>query len=354
MKGTHDVIDTVNNKSNRIVLSNAVWDPDKKKWFADDSVFYDKKGRVIKNVNIDTAISDSGNDTLISIETSEYNYQSDIIWIETNKKWRSDNRKTELEKYRYRQITCSPMQYYTIDYWDEKMNRWVTNTAKLFRKNTDSVEIDSIEEIIEDVSVPVYVSSKVKDGDGNILMNRYWRKSKDENTGKWEGKYFKWERNYNDKQNKFVIAESLFVINTNGIDWKLKNYQNEICKIPSAGNIVESGNFENKINMWSFERSFDTLTSSGIALIGEEYFDEEKKKWMPMLRINSTKNSDSTVITTERLNDNGEWNNDSMFVVRQDIDGNVLSKINYVWTKTGIFSENWVKASRHTYIYTKE
>lgn len=355
VNGTRDVIDTVNNKSNRLVLYDAVWDPDKKYWAADDSEFYDKTGKIIKSVDKNITVSDITGDTLVTIETSENNYQSDKVWVETNKKWRSDSKKTEMEKYRYRQIKIIPIQCYSIDYWDEKMNRWIVNTAQLFKINSNKVEVDSIEEIIDDKSVPVYVSFKVKDDNGNILTRRYWSKSKNEVTGKWDGTYFKWERNYSVKQNRFFVAESMFVANTSGTGWQLKSYQNEICKTPSAGKIIEYGNYEKKLNLWSYERSFDTLTSCGIVLAGEEYFDEEKREWMPTVRFNSIQNSDSIVITTELLDmGSGEWGNDSMFVVRRDRNGNVLSRLNYVWTKTGMLNAEWIKANRQTYFYAKE
>lgn len=355
VEGSREVFDTVNSKSNKVVLYDAVWNLSEKRWDSSDSIYYDKKNRIIKSVSKEISISDYNNDTLIKIETNNYNYQTDKIWIETNKVWQSDTKKTDIEKYRYRQVENEPMQIYMIDYWDDRMNRWIPNTASLYRTHSDNIETDSVEEIINDKPVPVYVSSKLKDNDGNVIVNNYWSKNVNEKTGKWNGTYVKWQREYDDNQKRVAIVESVFVADSNGSQWQLKSYQNEICKIPSAGNIVENGNFEFNINLWSFERSFDTLINSGINLTGEEYFDEEKKKWMPTLKFTSKVGSDSTVISTELLDmDNGQWSNDSMFVVRYDKDGKIISKTNHVWARAGLLNGDWVKASRQTYIYGKE
>lgn len=355
VEGSREVFDTLNNKSNKVVLYEAVWNPSKKRWDSSDSIYYDKKNRIIKSVSKEISISDYNNDTLIIIETNDYNYQTDKIWVETNKVWRSDTKKTDIEKYRYRQIKTTPTQVYMIDIWDDRMNRWIPNTASLYRIYSDNIETDSIEEIINNEPVPVYVSSKIKDNDGNVMVDYYWSKSVDEKTGKWNGTYVKWQRECDNNQKRVAIVESVFVADSNGSQWQLKSYQNETCKIPSAGNIVENGNFEFNINLWSFERSFDTLINSGINLTGEEYFDEEKKKWMPTLKFTSKVGSDSTVISTELLDmDNGQWSNDSMFVVRYDKDGKIISKTNHVWARAGLLNGDWVKASRQTYIYGKE
>lgn len=103
--------------------------------------------------------------------------------------------------------------------------------------------------------------------------------------------------------------------------------------------------------MWQYEKYFDTLTVSGVFLNGELYYDEKMKKWVPTLRCNIKKETDSTVVTTELLDPgNNEWKNDSLFVVRTDSEGKTISRVNYVWTRSGLLNGNWVKASRMTYI----
>lgn len=352
VEGYRMMIDTVKGKSERVVLHDAKWDPVKKCWFALDSVFYDKKGRVTKTVNIESYYSDETNDSIQIINTVENNYLNNNCWIETNKTWRSDNKKTESERYRYRRVGNSSPQEFTIDYWENGMNRWIPNTAKLFR-NVEGSQIitDSLEEYVDDDLVPVYVYSQVRDSNGNLLLNRVWQKGLDEQTKKWSGKYWKWERNYNDNMKSYSIAESLFVADDSGKKWNLVSYENKICKIPSSGDVIESGQLEEISNVWQYEKYFDTLAVSGVFLNGELYYDEIKKKWVPTLRCSIKKETDSTVVTTELLDlGKNEWKNDSLFVVRTDSEGKTISRINYVWTRSGLLNGSWVKTSRMTYI----
>lgn len=351
-EGYRMMIDTTKGKSERVVLYDAQWDPVKKSWFAPDSIFYDKKGRVSKTVNVEKVYSDEKNDSIQNIHTVENNYLNENCWVETNKTWRSDTKKTESERYRYRKIGNSSPQEYTIDYWDNKMNRWIPNTAKLFRyEEGDQIKTDSLEEYIDDELVPVYVSSQIRDSKGNLLLSRTWQKSLDEETNKWSGKYWKWERNFNEHTKSYTVSESLFVADNTGKKWNLVSFENKVCKIPSAGDIIESGQLEDISNVWQYEKYFDTLTVGGVFLNGKLYYDEKMKNWVPTLRCDIKKESDSTVITTELL-DLGinEWKIDSLFVVKIDSEGKTISRINYVWTRSGLLNGNWAKASRITFI----
>jgi len=352
VEGYRMIIDTVIGKSERVVLHDTKWDPEKKCWFALDSVFYDKKGRVTKTVNIESSYSDETNDSVYIIRTVENNYVNNNFWIETNKTWRSDIKKTESERYRYRKIGNSTPQEFAIDYWENGMNRWIPNTAKLYRTvKGNQIKTDSMVEYANDELVPVYVSSQICDSSGNMLLNRVWQKNLDEQSNKWSGKYWKWERNYNAQMNSYSITESLFVADNSGKKWNLVSYENKICKIPSSGDIIESGQLEEISNFWQYEKYFDTLTVCGVFLNGELYYDEIKKKWVPTLRYSIKKEADSTLITTELLDlGSNEWKNDSLFVVRTDSEGKNISRVNYVWTRTGLLNGNWVKASRMTYI----
>lgn len=351
-EGSRAVIDTSDRKSNRIVLHNASWNPSSNSWDSEDSIFYDKKGRIIKTVNRDLTVSDSLNDTLLIIETTENSYQGDKVWIEQSKTWRSDTKETVSDRYRYRMINDAPMELYAIDYWDDKMNRWIPNTAKLFRKvENNYIVLDSIEEIIDDRSVPVYVSSETRDIRGNVMQHRFWQKSIDEATKKWTGTYIKWERNYNAEMNKFTIAESTFISDTSGCKWQLMNYQNQMCKIPSFSGTTEAGDYETTYKNWQFEKIVDTLVPCGLLVSSEQYYNEDKKQWLPTIKFTTIVGTDSTVVTTERLDqDKGEWNNDSLFVVRLDKSGKLLSRTNYAWARTGMLNGNWTKVSRITYI----
>lgn len=352
VEGYRMMIDTIKGKSEKVVLHDAKWDPVKKSWFAPDSIFYDKNGRVIKTVNIEKSFSNETNDSLLTITTAENKYQNDNCWVETNKIWRSDTKKTESERYRYRMIGKSSPQEFAIDYWDNRMNRWIPNTAKLFREvEGNRVKTDSLEEYIDDKLVPVYVSSQIYDSNGNLMLHRFWQKSLDEQTNKWSGKYWKWERSYNAPMKSYTVTESLFVADEKGKKWDLVSYENKICKIPSSGDITESGQLEDISKMWQYEKYFDTLTIGGVFLNGELYYDEKMKKWVPTLRCSIKKEADSTLVTTELLDlGNNEWKNDSLFVVRTDSEGKTISRINYVWTRSGLLNGNWVKTSRMTYI----
>ena len=62
VEGYRMMIDTIKGKSQKVVLHDAKWDPVKKCWFSPDSMFYDKKERVIKTVNIENYFSDETND----------------------------------------------------------------------------------------------------------------------------------------------------------------------------------------------------------------------------------------------------------------------------------------------------
>lgn len=351
-EGYRMMIDTIKEKSERVVLHDAQWDPVKKNWFASDSIFYDKKGRVSKTVNTEKIFSDEKIDSIQIINTVENNYLNENCWVETNKTWRSDTKKTESERYRYRKIGNSSLQEFSLDYWDNRMNRWVPNTAKLYRYlEGDKIKTDSLEEYIDDKLVPVYVSSQIRDSKGNLILSRFWQKSLDEKTKKWSGKCWKWERKFNANSNSFTVEESLFVADNSGKKWNLVSYENKICKIPSSGDITESGKLEEISNVWQYEKIFDTLTTSGVFLNGELYYDEKMKRWVPTLRCDIRKESDSTVITTQLLDlGNNEWKNDSLFVVRTDSEGKVTSRINYVWTRSGLLNGNWTKASRITFI----
>ncbi|NLL12892.1 MAG: hypothetical protein GX267_05765 [Fibrobacter sp.] len=352
VEGYRMMIDTIKGKSQKVVLHDAKWDPVKKCWFAPDSIFYDKKERVIKTVNIENYFSDETNDSIQIINTVENSYLNNNCWIETNKTWRSDNKKTESERYRYRKVGNSSPQEFTIDYWDNEMNRWIPNTAKLFRSvEGNQVKTDSLEEYFDDQLIPVYVSSQIHDSNGNLLLHRFWQKSLDEQTKKWSGKYWKWERNYNAHMKSYTVSESLFIADNSGKKWNLVSYENKLCKVPSSGDIIEWGKLEDISNVWQYEKYFDTLTVSGVFLNGELYYDEKMKKWVPTLRCNIKKETDSTVVTTELLDPgNNEWKNDSLFVVRTDSEGKTISRVNYVWTRSGLLNGNWVKASRMTYI----
>lgn len=352
VEGYRMMVDTIKGKSTRVVLYDAQWDSAKKSWYAPDSIFYDKKGRVIKTVNKETIYSDESNDSIHTVHTTENNYQNNNCWVETNKTWRSDTKKTESERYRYRKVGNSSPQEFTIDYWDNGMNRWIPNTAKLYRNvEGNQIKTDSLEEYIDDELVPVYVSSEIRDSKGNLLLHRIWQKSLDEQTKKWSGSYWKWERDYNANVKSYTVAESVFVADNSGKKWTLISYENKICKIPSSGDIIESGQLEDISNIWQYEKYFDTLTVGGLFLNGESYYDETKKKWVPTLRCSINKESDSTVVKTELLDlGNNEWKNDSLFVVRTDSEGKTISRVNYVWTRSGLLNGNWAKASRMTYI----
>ncbi len=352
MEGYRMLIDTIKGKSERVVLYDAQWDAAKKQWFAPDSIFYDKKGRVIKTVNIEKFYSNEKNDSFHIVNTVTNNYLNNNSWVETNKKWRSDTKKAESERYRYRKVGNSAPQEFAIDYWDNTMNRWIANTAKLFRNvEGNQIKTDSLEEYIDDEFVPVYTSSQIHDTNGNLLMHRFWQKSLDEQTKKWDGKYWKWERNYNSSTKSYTVAESLFVADNSGEKWNLVSYENKTYKVPSSGDIIEWGQLEDISNVWQYEKYFDTLTIGGVFLNGEFYYDEEMKKWIPTLRYSINKEPDSTVITTELLDlRNNEWKKDSLFVVRLDSEGKTISRVNYIWTRSGVLNGNWIKASRMTYI----
>lgn len=351
IEGYRSKIDTTIGKSKRVVFYNAEWDQVNKTWIASDKIYYDNKGRIAKSVCREISYSDTSNDSIIFIETSENNYLNDNSWVEISNKLRSDKLKGESERFRYRQISDSGEKVYAVDVWDNEMNRWITNTARLFRKNTGNlIEIDSIEEIIGEKSIPVYVSAETRDSSGNILQYRVWQKNYNEEKKKWTGKYEKWDRVYNAVINNYTVAESVFVADSVGLNWKLIRYENKICKVPSAGDITESGYYEALINDWQYEKSFDTLASFGVFINGECFYDEVNKKWLPTLKCNISKDADSTKIITERLDmQNNEWKNDSLFVVRTDSQGKIMSRINYVWARTGMFNENWSKVSRITY-----
>lgn len=350
LEGTRSVIDTVNSKLNRTVLYNAQWDPVSKVWSASDSIIYDKKGRVIKTISRDRVIY--GKDTLLVIETSENTYQSENNWVELSTTWRSDNKTTTSEQCRYRKISNIPLQYYAIDYWDKDANRWITNTGKLFRQmEGNRVVLDSLEEYINDKSVPVYVSAEIRDAKGNILQQRYWRKDIDESTNKWTGVYVKWDRSFKKDLNECTIAESVFVGDSSLNQWKLISYANKQSKVPNAGKIIETGDYITTLKQWEIERSFDTLTAHGILINGNQYFDEDKKQWISMLRFNTIGRSDSVSIVTEVLDlDKYEWTNDSLFILKLDNSGKVVSRVNHVWNKSGLFNANWEKTNRLTYL----
>ncbi len=353
VEGYRSMVDTVKGKSNRVVLYDVEWNPAQKMWVASDSIFYDKNDRITKTVNRKTVYSDTSNDSVLVITTVENVYQTNNSWVETNKTWRSDGKKTESERYRYRKMSgSSPLQVFTIDYWDNDMNRWILNTARLHRKmEGNQIVSDSLEEYIDDKLIPVYVSSEIRDSNGLILQHRSWQKSMDEETKKWTGSYVKWERSLNPQMKNFTVAESVFVTDDNGNGWKLTNYENKICKIPSAGDITESGDYEDLSNIWQYERYFDTLSTSGVFINGEYYYDEIKKKWLPTLKCSVNKEADSIKIKTELLDmGKNEWVNDSLFVVRTDSEGKMVSRINYVWSRSGLLSGDWVKANRITVV----
>ncbi|MFW6253289.1 MAG: hypothetical protein ACOC41_00020 [Chitinivibrionales bacterium] len=347
--GANARIDTTNASGNRVVLYNAQWDPMRSFWVAGDSVIYDKRGRVVKMTNRSYDVSNSGRDSVLIIKTIENTWQGKTNWVEDTYTKRSDSKQTTLERCRYRQVGDSIMQTFTIDYWDSSIKGWLSNTAMLFSmKDSAGLAYDSIVELINKRPVPVYVESELRDNSGNTLRHRVMYKSYDKKGEPVSGSFYKWERGHL-CQNQFTIAESTFTYDGSTGRWELLYYENQRCNISTDKKATEWGYFAES-EEWEQVRSFDTLTSCGIKIKAEQYYDKEKKRWLPLVHFRERGDSDSTIITTEIMDlETGDWIYDSMYVVQLNDKGKIEKRTNYVWKRTAL-NGNWSKDSRMTYL----
>ncbi|NLE02805.1 MAG: hypothetical protein GX640_23305 [Fibrobacter sp.] len=349
--GFRSIVDTILKNGNRLVLYDVNWNPALKGWVADDSIFYDSKSRIKKRVVKDTEVLNN-KDTVKTITLSENIYQNDNIWIEVQSTWRSNSKQVDKERYRYRRTDDSSRECYSIDYWDDDANRWIPNTARLYRQSDfPSLVYDSLEEFINNKFVPVYVSLECRDPEGNLMQQHIYEKKFDESTGTWSGTSFKWDRTFNSHENRYIVAESTFVLDQYGKSWVLTGYENNQCRFPFDGGYTESGSYEDTFKMWEFDRSFDTLLPCGLLLSGENYCDIENKKWLPLTDFSYTQMNDSAIVVKSYFNiDKKNWINDSLFSLKLSPKGQVISRINHVWIQNGLFSGKWNKISKISYL----
>ncbi|MBN1602089.1 MAG: hypothetical protein JW915_10800 [Chitinispirillaceae bacterium] len=351
IEGVRLYVDTVMNNGCRLVLHNCEWEPQKKIWIAEDSIFYDVQGRIKRHVSNDYDSPEQLRNDISAVTTSEYIYQGDDMWMETKITNHSDKKRIEKELFRYRKIAEAPLTIFMIDCWDERINRWIQNTARLYRKNKNRFSVyDSIEESINDQSVPVYVEDENRDFSGNLISQRIIVKKYDESKKNWSGTYYKWERVPSNSENEYNAAESTFTLNASDGNWILTSYEKKQCRHPLAGGYEECGFYDENLKTWEYYQTIDTLHSSGIILSKETFFDLRRKQWVPLTDYSYFRAGDSiSVLKTWFDTDNNNWSNDSLFTIRTDASGAAISRTNLVWKQSGLFNERWDKVRKITY-----
>lgn len=350
IEGVRLYVDTVLN-SCRLVLHNCDWEPQKKIWIAEDSIFYDVQGRIIRHVSNVYDSPEKLRSDIDAVTTSEYIYLSDDMWMESKTTNRSGKKRTEKELFRYRKIAQAPLIIFLIDCWDERINRWIQNTARLYRKNRNQFSVyDSIEESINGQSVPVYVDDENRDSSGNLISQRIIVRKYDENRKNWSGTYYKWERVRSNSENEYNMAESTFTLNASGGNWILTSYEKKLCRHPLKGGYEESGFYDENFKTWEYYQTIDTLHPSGIILSKENFFDLKRKQWIPLTDFSYSRAGDSiSILKTWFDIDKNNWSNDSLFTIQTDASGAAISRTNLVWTQSGLFSERWDKVVKITY-----
>jgi hypothetical protein len=342
-------VDTVMNNGRRLVLHDCEWVPQKKIWIAEDSIFYDARGRILRHVSNDYNSPEDLKGDVKAMTTSEYIYQSDDIWMESKTTLHSDKKRTEKELFRYRKVADAPLTTFNIDCWDERINRWIQNTARLYRKDRNKFSVyDSIEESINGKPVPVYVDDENRDSSGNLVSQRLIIRAYDENKKKWSGTYYKWERVRSNSD--YYAAESTFTLSPSGGNWKLTSYEKKLCRHPLTGGFEESGFYDEDFKTWEYYQTIDTLHSTGILLNKENFFDRKGKRWIPLTDFSYSRAGDTiSILKTWFDIDKNSWCNDSLFSIRTDASGTAISRTNLVWTQSGLFSERWNNVSKITY-----
>jgi hypothetical protein len=150
---------------------------------------------------------------------------------------------------------------------------------------------------------------------------------------------------------EYCVAESSFTLDSYGKKWQLNSYEKKLCRLALNGKFEESGYYDKNVRDWEFVQSFDTLLPNGIHLNKEKFFDSEKKQWVPLTDYTYTESADTVFITKTGLNIyKNKWENDSLITIQLDSSGAIVSKINHVWTKDGLFTGKWERASRICYV----
>jgi hypothetical protein len=351
VEGERSYVDTIMNNGYRLILYNCLWEPKKKIWIAEDSIFYDLKGQISKQVSRDSVYSEESKKKTGVVVTSEFLYLNENTWIEVQTTNYPEEKNVEKEQYRYRKINNFSIPAYIIDAWDEEVNGWILNTAKLFRKQNNSRCVyDSIEEIINGQATPVYISEEQRDISGNLMLRRIKIREYDEDKNEWNGNYYKWERSRCMSDKEYYAAESSFTLDSSGKSWQLNNYEKKVCRHPLNGKYEESAYYDKNLKELEFVQTFDTLLSSGILINKENFFDSEKKQWVPLTDFTYTQSEDTiSIIKTSFDIDKNKWDNDSLIFIQVDSLGVIVSRINQVWTQDGLFTGKWKNASRINY-----
>jgi hypothetical protein len=348
--GSRKYLDTLDKKGNRLYLENLTYDKVNKKWEATDSTFYDNKKRIEKTVSKNRDSSSMRLNTNETIETCDYYYQSDNVWIETYKTYTTNSKGINVERLRYRKKNDGPTIQYAVDYWDSQTNRWIPNTAQLYRKyENGKIVLDSMEEVINDKSIPVYLYTEMQSIDGQLTVQRYWKKSFDEKTNKWKGSCYKSESRFDKSSGTFYKTDSTFVAHEDGQSWILSYFEKEDNSIPSRFYNLISGEFKDSLGQWEYSGDRDTVTSCGIKLNIGQYFNEQKMCWLPEKRFTTSKNGDTLCIISQLYDfELDDWENVSMMSVLLGVDSLVKERIDWNWTRS-MLNGKWEQTKKISY-----
>jgi hypothetical protein len=349
-EGQRDIIDTMDSKGHRVVMEDAVWDTVRRGWSSEDSTVYDSKGKILREVSVETDTRTG--DTVFITDITANTYVSDKEWIETCTSRSSSDTTASVEKSRYRKTGASGgMDKYAIDAWDEETKEWIAKVARAWRAVDKGVIIlDSVAELIDGTLVPTYVHRRTWDARGNLEMERYWHKDYDDELGKWiGGRLYTTVRSYTPGSGVFAMADSSFEWDFAASSWKLYAYEN-VRHSAREGGCDETGAKDPVTNTWDKERSCDSLAPWAQVLSYEEYWDSESSSWTPANRFLSTLSADSAVIIEEVFDyDTERWSNQNRVCARIGSDKKAVSETWWDWMKN-VPGGQWSLSKRLSYV----